>query len=118
MTNAILYHNPRCSKSRQALEYLKQQDIELHVHEYLKAPLTYEQIKDLQSALGLTNTLDMTRVKEKEFSLAGLTKSSTNEEVLQAMVLYPKLMERPILRLHAKAAIGRPLERIMELLGA
>ncbi|MDT0594300.1 arsenate reductase (glutaredoxin) [Glaciecola petra] len=117
MTTAILYHNPRCSKSRQALDYLQQQNIDFQVLEYLKTPLTCEQIKDLQSALGLTSILEMTRIKEKEFSLAGLTKSSSDEEIIQAMVLYPKLIERPILHVNDKAAIGRPLERIMELLG-
>lgn len=116
MSKAILYHNPRCSKSRQALEFLNEQDIDIHVHEYLKTPLTYEQLTIVKEALGITSMLEMTRIKEKEFPLAGLTKSSSNEEVLQAMLKYPKLIERPILLYKQKAAIGRPLENIKALI--
>lgn len=116
MSTAILYHNPRCSKSRQALEFLHAQDIDLQVHEYLKTPLTYEQLIIVKEALGIDGMLEMTRLKEKEFSLAGLTKSSSNEEILQAMLKYPKLIERPILLYKQRAAIGRPLENIKALL--
>ncbi len=115
MHDAILYHNPRCSKSREALAYLQSTKLDFEVVEYLKHPLNYTQVENLFAALPTTNALDIVRKKEAEFKQAGLSKESDNNEVLRAIHEYPKLLERPILLRGNIAAIGRPLENIKEL---
>lgn len=112
----MLFHNPRCSKSRQALAFLSDQNVTVEVVEYLKNPLNVEQVNTLYKALAIDSAHDMIRPKEAEFSLAGLSKEATNEEVINAIAQYPKLLERPILLLGESAAIGRPLENIAALL--
>lgn len=102
-----ILHNPRCKKSRQWLEVLKNSWLEFHVREYLKQPLSLEELKDLQKKLDL-KAIEFTRTKEKEFKQAWLTKESLDEEILQAMVKYPKLIERPIVYNEEKAVLGRP----------
>lgn len=115
-TQATLLHNPRCTKSRQALAYLNENNIEVDVIEYLKVPLNKKQIESIFLALQLNHPIEMVRTKEKEFNEAGLTKSSSAEAVFDAITSYPKLLERPILITSNGAAIGRPLENIIALL--
>jgi arsenate reductase len=117
MTKKVYYHNPRCSKSRQGLEFLNQNNVEVDIKEYLKVPMSKNEVLSLVDALGLENAIDMVRTKEAEFSLAGLSKDSSNTDVIDAIVEYPKLLERPILVSGNKAAIGRPLENLQNLLG-
>jgi len=120
MPNAILYHNPRCSKSRQALSFLQENanDLNIEVVEYLKQAPSLEALQALFQALNFDSAHQMIRPKEAEFAEAGLSKTSSNEEVLQAIAKYPKLLERPILLLNNKAAMGRPLENIEALVNA
>lgn len=108
-------HNPRCSKSRQALNILNEQNIDVEVIEYLKHPLSKEELTLIFKNLGFASALDMMRPKEAEFAEAGLNKSSSNESLLDAMVNYPKLIERPILYTENKAVIGRPPEKITDI---
>ena len=115
MPKAVLYHNPRCTKSRQALAYLENIELDIHVFEYLKQALTLEDVQTIFTALPIEHALQMIRPKEAEFALAGLTKTSSNEDILKAIVKFPKLLERPILLIDKKAAIGRPLENIESL---
>lgn len=116
MSNVTILHNPRCSKSRQTLELLTNAQHSPEVVEYLKTPLTGEQLTELKNKLGLSSFIEMMRVKEPEFKEAGLSKSdSTEQQFLDAMVNFPKLMERPIVITSNAARIGRPPESVLEL---
>lgn len=117
MPKAKLFHNPRCSKSRQALAFMQEQsDIELEVIEYLKEPLERTQVLSIYSALGIDNAHQMIRAKEPEYKTANLSKEASNDAILDAIVAFPKLLERPILLINSKAAIGRPLENFESIL--
>ena len=115
-TMLVILHNPRCKKSRQWLEVLKQSGKEFEVREYLKNPLTLEELKELQKKLNL-KPIEFARTKEKEFK-ENLPANPTDEEILQAMAKYPKIIERPIVYNEQKAVLGRPNpeEKIKEFL--
>ena len=102
-----ILHNPRCSKSREWVEILKNTGKEFQIREYLKQPLNLEELKELQKKLWL-KVIEFTRTKEKEFKELWLTKNSTDEELLQAMVNTPKLLERPIIFNKETAILWRP----------
>ena len=109
-----IYHNPKCSKSRQTLELIKENSTkEITIVEYLKQPLTQEKITLLLSQLGC-KPIDMMRVKETEFKEQGLT-DANDEQLIQAMVITPKLIERPIVSDGSNAIIGRPPENVLTL---
>ncbi|WP_395343381.1 arsenate reductase (glutaredoxin) [Ningiella sp. W23] len=116
MHKATLYHNPRCSKSRDALKLLQSQDIDFAIIEYLKTPPSREDYQRVYTKLPIDSAMQMIRPQEKEFKEAGLTKNASDEAILDALTKYPKLLERPIYELNEKAAIGRPLENIAEIL--
>lgn len=109
-----IYHNPRCSKSRQTLQLIEEKNADVTVVEYLKTPLTKEQITVLQEQLGV-NVIEMMRTKETEFKEQGL-KGADDNTLLDAMVNTPKLIERPIVSDGTKAIIGRPPENVLTLL--
>ncbi len=112
-----IYHNPRCSKSRQTLELLKlnaiQSKQEICIIEYLKTPATASEINTLLKQLNCT-PIEMMRTKEVEFKSQNLNNAS-DEELITAMVNTPKLIERPIVSNGDKAIIGRPPENILIL---
>jgi arsenate reductase len=108
------YHNSQCSKSREALEFLNSQGLDIQVIEYRKTPLTKEELAELIQQLD-TPVSTLVRVKEKEFSAAPFDTNSA-EEVAKYLIKFPVLMERPILQGKGLAVIGRPLEKIMALL--
>lgn len=116
MSTAILYHNPRCSKSREALALIQEHLDNLLVVEYIKDPLSKDELVDIYQKLGIHSAHQMIRPKEKEFDLAGLSKNSSDDEVLTAVANFPRLLERPILVYKKRAAIGRPLDQIVSLL--
>ena len=103
----VILHNPRCRKSRAWLEVLKNSGRDFVIREYLKDPLSYEELVDLKNKLWM-KAIEFTRVKEKEFKEAWLTKDSSDEEILKAMAKYPKLLERPIVYTENKAVLWRP----------
>ena len=116
MSDFTIYHNARCSKSRQTLQLLLDNNIEPPVVEYLKQPLYNVQISELLSKLGLT-ARQLMRSKETEFKELGLDNSALTEtQLIDAMVNTPKLIERPIVTKEQRAIIGRPPERVLELL--
>ena len=116
MTTITLYHNPRCSKSREALALLEERDIQATVVKYLETPLTAQQISALLSKLGLT-ARDMMRSGESVYREMNLDNPALSEEqLIDAMVQAPILIQRPILEVADKAAIGRPMDNIIELL--
>lgn len=110
-----LWHNPRCSKSRQALALLEEHGADVSVRKYLEDAPTEAEIKAALDTLGIT-PIQMMRTKEAEFKDAGLTKDSDAAELIAAMVATPKLIERPIAFAGDKAAIGRPPENVLALL--
>ncbi len=108
-----IYHNPRCSKSRQTLQLIKDHDQAVTVIEYLKTPFNQQQIETLLAQLDCT-PLAMMRVKEKEFKQQQL-QDQDDASLIQAMVTTPKLIERPIVVKGDTAIIGRPPENVLNL---
>jgi arsenate reductase (glutaredoxin) len=111
-----IYHNPRCSKSRQTLELLRERGIEPDIVEYLKVPPQADELRELLRMLGI-GAMDLVRRKEAEFREAGLDQGEPDEDqVIDAIARYPKLMERPVVVSGKRAAIGRPPERVLDIL--
>ena len=115
METLTIYHNPRCSKSRAALAILQAHEVPLRVVEYLKQPLTRAELAALRRKLGCSPA-EWIRPGEPEYKQAGLSTSSTEDELLDAMAKHPILIERPIVVRGARAIVGRPPERVLELL--
>jgi len=114
--SVVIYHNPRCSKSRQTLELLRSKGIEPEIREYLKTPPSVAELKELLALLDL-EPRDLMRKKEapyKELGLADDGKSA--EELIAAMHAHPVLIERPVVVANGKAALGRPPEAVLEIL--
>lgn len=111
-----IYHNPRCSKSRQALKLLEEQGIEPRVIRYLETPPDKEELTRILDLLGL-EPRELMRRKEKEYRELGLDDPAlSRDQLIQAMVEHPRLIERPIVVKDGKAALGRPPEKVLELL--
>ncbi len=114
--SVTIYHNSRCSKSRKTLELLKENNIEPTIVEYLKTPPTAQQLKEILAQLALSPR-DLMRKKEDEYSEYGLDDSSlSDDQLIDYMVKYPILIERPIVISNGKAVIGRPPENILEII--
>ena len=110
------YHNPRCSKSRQALQLLRDNGIELKIIEYLKNPPDKRTLKRLIKMLIMDPGELMCR-KEKEYDSLGLSNPALSEdELIEAMVEHPKLIERPVVVSGNKAVLGRPPEQVLKVL--
>ncbi|VXC95792.1 arsenate reductase (glutaredoxin) [Serratia oryzae] len=117
MKNVTIYHNPRCSKSRETLALLEQQGITPKVVLYLETPPSVDELKKLLKELGFHSARELMRQKEeiyKELKLAN--ENLSEEQLLQAMVANPKLIERPIVVKGSRARIGRPPEQVLEIL--
>jgi arsenate reductase len=109
-----IYHNTRCSKSRCALTYLDDKKFDYEVVEYLKEPLNADQLKELLVQLEIP-AAELIRKGEPDFKDNFKGKELSEDKWIDAMVKYPKLIERPIIVRNGKAVIGRPTERIEEL---
>ena len=112
---ATIYHNPRCSKSRQTLALLEEAAAEITVVEYLKEPLSENQLSELISLLGI-EPHELLRTKEDAYKQQGLSPESSSEAILAAIYENPILMERPVVVVGKRAAIGRPPEKIKAIL--
>lgn len=111
-----IYHNPRCSKSRKALQLLKEQGLKPEIIEYLKVPLNREGLDEILKLLDL-GPRDLMRKKEKIYEEKGLTDTSlSREQLLDALIQHPILIERPIVLANGKAALGRPPEAVLGVL--
>lgn len=111
-----IYHNPRCGKSRQTLQLLKEQGIEPEVIEYLKTPPGADELDDILSKLGM-EPRELMRKKETEYKANGLDDPALDRQALiNGMVNHPILIERPIVLANGKAAVGRPPEAVLTIL--
>lgn len=111
-----LWHNPRCSKSRQALALLEERDADLTVRRYLDDAPTRAQIVTAWAAMGHPPVADMMRTGEARFRELGLSKSDSDDRLLDAMAENPILIERPLAIRDGRAVIGRPPEKVLDLL--
>jgi len=112
--DVIIWHNPRCSKSREALKLLQEEGIEPKIYKYLDEHPTKEQIKEVLKRLGV-RPRDIMRTKEKIYKELGLKEVEDDEKLIEAMVEHPKLIERPIVIKEGKAVLGRPPQKVIEL---
>lgn len=114
MTNTI-WHNPRCSKSREALAFLQDKGYDLTVRLYMKDQPDAAELDALQKLLDQP-VIEFTRTNETLFRELGLTKTTSDAELLAAMAEHPKLIERPIIFANGQARVGRPPEKALEIL--
>jgi len=118
MSDAVtIYHNPRCSKSRETLSLLQSRGVEPQVVLYLETPPDAATLRHLLQMLNLSSARDLMRQKEDLYRTLNLADSTLSEEALiQAMVENPKLIERPIVVKRGQARIGRPPEQVLAIL--
>ena len=110
-----IWHNPRCSKSRQTLALLEDKKIAMRIRPYLTDPPSPDEIRNVAALLGLP-VIDFARTGERLFRELGLTKTSDDRTLIAAMAKNPILIERPIVIVDGKAAIGRPPEAVLDIL--
>lgn len=117
MTDSVrIFHNPRCSKSRAALDLLRGHGVEPEIIEYLKTPPDLATLRAVIAQLGI-RPRDLLRTSEAEYRELGLDDTALlDEQLIRAMVEHPKLIERPIVLHAGKARVGRPPERVLEIL--
>ena len=108
------YHNPRCRKSREGLELLNNNNHEYEIIEYLKNPLTKKELVEILSFLKM-NPMELIRKNETFYKENIKGETLSDDEILDFMVLEPKLIERPILVNKNKAVIGRPAENLLKI---
>ncbi|MFD3191976.1 arsenate reductase (glutaredoxin) [Sedimentitalea sp. HM32M-2] len=111
-----IWHNPRCSKSRQALALLQERGVDIRERRYLQDPPDRADIERARAALGAPAAIDMMRTGEKLFRELGLSKSDDDATLIGAMAEHPILIERPLVIAGDRAVIGRPPERVLDLL--
>ena len=114
--SVTIYHNPRCSKSRQTLALLRERGVEPRIVEYLQTP---PEVVELRHILGLLNLSprQLMRAGETEYRANGLDDDGLSEaDLVRAMVDHPRLIERPVVLANGKAALGRPPENVLAIL--
>jgi len=109
----VIWHNPRCRKSREALELLRSRGVEPVIREYLKEPPSVEELADVVTRMGRP-AAEIVRRKEAAFRELGLADADA-DTLLSAMAAHPKLIERPIVLRGARAVLGRPPEAVLEV---
>jgi len=114
MTDVFL-HNPRCSKSRAALEIVREAEVELPVREYLRDPLSVEELRSIIEMLGV-RPIEIVRRSDEKYKALGLSDATPDDDVLRAMADNPILIERPIVVRGGRAVVGRPPELVREIL--
>ena len=116
MKEFTIYHNPRCSKSRQTLQILRDRGIEPSIVEYLKTPLQKDELKKISTSLGF-RPKEFVIKNESDFKERNLVNHlEDDDKMIQAMAAYPKIIERPIVVLKDKAVIGRPPDNVLKLI--
>ena len=109
-----IYHNPRCSKSRCALNWLEEKSFDFEVVDYMKYPLSSVEIKLILNQLNMS-AKDLLRKNETEYKEFIQGKELKEDEIIDLMVKFPKLIERPVVLWGGKAVVARPLEKLIEL---
>lgn len=115
MTTVKIYHNPRCNKSREALALLQEKGLNPIIINYLQSPPTLYTLTKLQGFLGLS-AMDMLRESEAEFEHVSALEEPDDEALLSLIEEHPKLLQRPIIVCQNRAVIGRPPEKLLEIL--
>lgn len=110
-----IYHNPRCGKSRDCLAFLETSDKKFEIIKYLETPLSFNELAEIIRKLNI-NPIELIRKNETIWKENFKGKELTDSEIIQSMVDYPILMERPIVVYNDKAIIARPLEKINEII--
>ena len=116
MSEYTIYHNPRCSKSRNTLALLQENGIEPEIVLYLETCPDVDEISGLLGKLGI-GAAQLVRKGEEAYKACGLGVDSAEEELVAAMASHPKLIERPIVVRGQRAVLGRPPENVLELIG-
>lgn len=115
--SVTIYHNPRCSKSRETLALLEEKGIQPNIELYLQKQYSVAELQQLANKLGITDIRQMMRMKDELYRSLNLADSAlTNEDLLKAISEHSALLERPIVVNGEKAKIGRPPEAVMEIL--
>lgn len=115
MSAVTIYHNPRCSKSRNTLALLQENGVEPEIVLYLETPLDSNEITTLLKKLGIT-AAELVRRGEADYKASGLGKESSDADIVAAMATHPKLIERPIVVRGNNAVLGRPPENALALI--
>ena len=113
--STIIWHNPRCSKSRQTLEILNEKGVNAEVVKYLETNPSANEISDVLKKLGIS-ARELMRTKEDIYKTLNLKDEESETKLIEAMVSHPKLIERPIVIVGDKAVLGRPPEKVLELI--
>ncbi|MDP5029154.1 MAG: arsenate reductase (glutaredoxin) [Paraglaciecola sp.] len=117
MSELIIYHNNRCSKSRQTLQLLEQQGLSPSVIDYQITPPNHSELQTIIQQLGFSSARQLMRKGEAVYKELGLDEESVSEaQLIDAMVANPKLIERPIVCYQGKSILGRPPENVLSLL--
>lgn len=116
MTDIRIYHNPRCSKSRETLALVENTGASFVVINYLQTPPSSETLEQIIAMLGFTSARQLMRCKEALYKTLALQDEKSESALLKAMVENPKLIERPIVIADGKAAIGRPPEAVLNII--
>jgi len=118
MSNITIWHNPRCSKSRDSFNLLEERKIDVEVFKYLETVPTKEELQGVLKMLGMDSARDLIRTKESIYTELNLKDEISEDALVEAMVANPKLIERPIVIKDGKAVIGRPIEKVIALLAS
>lgn len=110
-----IYHNPRCSKSRQGLAFLEQSGKPFEVVKYLDTPISEAELKVIIKKLGI-KPIDLVRKNEAVWKSDYKSKTLSDDDIIKAILTHPKLIERPIIINGEQAVIGRPTENILQIL--
>jgi arsenate reductase len=110
-----LYHNPRCGKSREAVQWLEDKGIEFEIIRYMDEDLTFDEVDELVALAGF-NTIDLIRTQEKVWKEEFADKDLDDNELIYAIIEYPQLLQRPIAIHGDRGVIARPAEKISEIL--
>ncbi len=110
-----IYHNPRCTKSRQALEEIKNSGKDFVIVHYLEDPFSKKELTEILNKLKM-KPLELIRKNEAIWKEQYKGKKLSNEEVIEAMIAYPKLIERPIVTVGEEAVVGRPTDRVIQII--
>lgn len=110
-----IYHNPRCSKSREGLEFIESKGLNYQVIRYLEQPFTFETLSEVIEKLKI-KPIELVRTKEATWKELFSDKNLSDKEIISALVEHPKLIERPIVVYKDKAIIARPMQKISEIL--